>query len=70
MSGHYFFPGLEQEWQHTHECIRLNYAQSLEVVERGIIILASTINELYGSNKNTNKSVSRETKVKIGTNNE
>ena len=47
VSGHYFFPGLEQGWQHTHECIRLNYAQDSEVVARGIDILADVINELY-----------------------
>ncbi|WP_415225236.1 valine--pyruvate transaminase [Psychromonas sp.] len=47
VSGHYFFPGLDQEWQHTQECIRLNYAQDDLVVERGITILADTINELY-----------------------
>ncbi|WP_028864502.1 valine--pyruvate transaminase [Psychromonas aquimarina] len=47
VSGHYFFPGLDQEWKHTQECIRLNYAQEDDVVERGISILADTINELY-----------------------
>lgn len=47
VSGHYFFPGLEQDWQHTHECIRLNYAQDADVVERGITILADMVNELY-----------------------
>ena len=47
VSGHYFFPGLDQDWQHTQECIRLNYAQEDSVVERGITILADTINELY-----------------------
>ena len=47
VSGHYFFPGLDKEWKHTQECIRLNYAQEESVVERGITILADTINELY-----------------------
>lgn len=47
VSGHYFFPGLDQGWQHTQECIRLNYAQEDTVVERGVTILADTINELY-----------------------
>lgn len=47
VSGHYFFPGLDQGWQHTQECIRLNYAQEDSVVERGVTILADTINELY-----------------------
>ncbi|MCW8996319.1 MAG: valine--pyruvate transaminase [Psychromonas sp.] len=47
VSGHYFFPGLDQGWQHTQECIRLNYAQEDSVVERGVTILADTINALY-----------------------
>jgi valine--pyruvate aminotransferase len=47
VSGHYFFPGLDQGWQHTQECIRLNYAQDEKVVERGVGILAEVINELY-----------------------
>jgi len=47
VSGHYFFPGLDQEWQHTQECIRLNYAQDDDVVERGVAILAEEINALY-----------------------
>lgn len=47
VSGHYFFPGLDQNWPHTQECIRLNYAQPADVVERGTTILADVINELY-----------------------
>tara|TARA_R110001583_G_scaffold112950_2_gene263263 strand:- start:37 stop:1284 length:1248 start_codon:yes stop_codon:yes gene_type:complete len=47
VSGHYFFPGLDQQWPHTQECIRLNYAQDDDVVERGISILAEEINTLY-----------------------
>jgi len=50
VSGHYFFPGLDQSWPHTQECIRLNYAQNAKTVERGIEILAETVNELYGDN--------------------
>jgi len=46
VSGHYFFPGLDQSWPHTQECIRLNYAQD-DVVRRGVDILAEVINELY-----------------------
>jgi valine--pyruvate aminotransferase len=47
VSGHYFFPGLDQQWQHTQECIRVNYAQEEDVVKRGINILADEINSLY-----------------------
>ncbi len=47
VSGHYFFPGLSQQWPHTNECIRLNYAQSETVLVRAIDIIADTINALY-----------------------
>ncbi len=41
--GDYFFPGLEEDWQHKHECIRLNYSQDDDTVRRGIAILADEI---------------------------
>lgn len=44
--GHYFFPGLEGEWQHRHECIRLNYSQADDTVRRGIAILAEELKTL------------------------
>jgi len=44
--GHYFFPGLEGEWQHRHECIRLNYSQADDTVRRGIAILAEELKRL------------------------
>lgn len=47
VSGHYFFPGLKEEWKHSQECIRLNYAQEDEVLEKGIDILSGVINKLY-----------------------
>lgn len=49
VSGHYFFPGLDQDWPHTQQCIRVNYAQDDDVVRRGIAILADEINALYNS---------------------
>lgn len=51
VSGHYFFPGLTQDWKHTKECIRLNYAQDRDIIERGIDILAAEINALYKIDK-------------------
>jgi valine--pyruvate aminotransferase len=38
--GEYFFFGLKEEWPHRNECIRFNYASSVEEVKRGIEILA------------------------------
>ena len=44
--GDYFFPGLEEDWQHKHECIRLNYSQDDETVRRGITILADELRKV------------------------
>ena len=47
LSGHYFFPGLESEWTHRHECIRVNYSQDASVVEQGLSIIADEVKRLY-----------------------
>ena len=48
VSGHYFFPGMEQDnWSHKDECIRVTYAQNDEVGERGLSLIASEIREIY-----------------------
>ena len=44
--GSYFFPGIDKDWRHTQECIRLNFAQDEEQVKRGIDILANVVNPL------------------------
>lgn len=44
--GEYFFPGLEQDWRHKHECIRLNYCLDDDAVHRGIAILADELRKL------------------------
>jgi valine--pyruvate aminotransferase len=45
--GHYFFPGLADDWTHMHECIRVTYSQSADVVERGIVIIADEVKRAY-----------------------
>jgi len=45
--GHYFFPGLSEDWEHKHECIRVTYSQSPQVVEKGIAIIADEIKRAY-----------------------
>lgn len=45
--GHYFFPGLEQPWQHKHECIRMHFAQADTVVREGISIIADEVRRAY-----------------------
>lgn len=49
LSGHYFFPGLQDEWPHRHQCIRISYAMHESVVEEGIRIIGKEIQELYKS---------------------
>lgn len=46
--GEYYFPGLEQDtWKHKSECIRITYAQSEEVVEKGIAVIADEVRQAY-----------------------
>lgn len=48
VSGHHFFPGLEEDWRHCHECIRVTYCQDAEVVEEGARIIGELVREVYG----------------------
>ena len=48
ISGHYFFPGLDEPWRHKDECIRVTYAQDDEVVEKGLSIIADEVRKAYG----------------------
>ncbi|WP_323838265.1 valine--pyruvate transaminase [Photorhabdus africana] len=45
--GHYFFPGLEQDWPHAHECMRMNYVPDPESIAKGIAILAEEIEQAH-----------------------
>ena len=48
VSGHYFYPGLEDtDWQHSHECLRLTYSMDEKVVEEAIKIIADEVRSLY-----------------------
>lgn len=46
VSGHYFFPGLSEDWDHKAQCIRMTYSQDDAVVKRGIEIMGETIRGL------------------------
>ncbi len=46
--GHYFFPGLQEDWRHRYECIRVSYAQDDALVRRGIEIIAQEVRQAYG----------------------
>jgi len=45
--GHYFFPGLTEEWRHKHECIRVTYSQDEAVVREGLAIIAEEVKRAY-----------------------
>jgi len=45
--GHYFFPGLQEQWGHKDECIRLNYAQDEKAVTAGLEIIAEEVRRAY-----------------------
>ncbi|HSR63665.1 MAG TPA: valine--pyruvate transaminase [Gammaproteobacteria bacterium] len=49
--GHYFFPGLEEDWTHKHECIRVTYSMQDEVVEEGVKIIAGEIRAAFDQEK-------------------
>ncbi len=44
--GHYFAFGLDQEWKHPHECLRLTYSQPAKIVQEGLEILADEVKSL------------------------
>ncbi|MGH8265472.1 MAG: valine--pyruvate transaminase [Steroidobacteraceae bacterium] len=45
LSGHYFFPGLDGEWSHRDECLRVSYSQDPEVVREGLRAIAREVRE-------------------------
>lgn len=47
VSGHYFFPGLDGDWRHKDECIRVNYSLADEEVRRGLEIIAGVVRQIY-----------------------
>jgi valine--pyruvate aminotransferase len=47
LSGHYFFPGLKEDWQHKHECLRITYSMNDEVVSAGIKIIAEEVKKAF-----------------------
>ena len=47
VSGHYFFPGIDDDWQHKQECIRITYSQDDDVVKKGLSIIAEEVKKAY-----------------------
>jgi valine--pyruvate aminotransferase len=45
--GHHCFFGLEEDWAHRHECIRVSYALDQAAVRRGIGLIAAEARRAY-----------------------
>jgi len=45
--GQDFFVGINDDWQHKHECIRVSYSQDRETVKRGVEIIAQEVKKAY-----------------------
>jgi valine--pyruvate aminotransferase len=43
ISGHHFYPGVRDSWQHRDECLRISYAQDDAVVARGVKLISAEI---------------------------
>jgi valine--pyruvate aminotransferase len=44
--GSYFFPGLQEPWEHASQCIRLTYSAEPAAVRKGMSILAEEVKSL------------------------
>jgi valine--pyruvate aminotransferase len=44
--GSYFFPGLQEPWDHASQCIRVTYSADPAAVRRGMTILADEVRSL------------------------
>lgn len=47
VSGHHFFAGIDDQWPHQYECIRVSYVQDLSDIEQGIKIIAEEAHIAY-----------------------
>lgn len=45
--GEYFFFGLEQDWEHAHQCLRMNYVQDEAKMRAGIAIISEEVAKAY-----------------------
>ncbi|MBD1565800.1 valine--pyruvate transaminase [Vibrio sp. SA48] len=45
--GEYFFIGQQDDWQHAHQCLRMNYVQDDAAMQKGIKIIAQEIALAY-----------------------
>jgi valine--pyruvate aminotransferase len=50
LAGENFFVGLQEEWRHKHECIRITYCQDTKVVRQGLEIIADEVRKAFEGN--------------------
>ncbi len=46
--GQNFFIGMDNDWPHKHQCLRVSYAQDAEIVKKGVGIIAEEVHRAYG----------------------
>jgi len=49
LSGHHFFPGLDEPWRHREECLRINCSQEPASVHAGIRLIAEEVRRAYAA---------------------
>ncbi len=47
LSGHHFFPGMDEAWQHRHECLRISFAMDEAIVRRGVEVIGRVVRDCY-----------------------
>jgi valine--pyruvate aminotransferase len=48
LSGHHFFQPLDDDnWEHQHQCLRVNFCQPMDKIKLGIDVLIEEVKELY-----------------------
>lgn len=45
--GEYFFIGQDDDWAHAHQCLRMNYVQNEEMMQKGINAIAEEVTKAY-----------------------
>ena len=48
--GESFFIGIEDDWQHRHECIRVSFAQDTDTISRGVALIGEEVRLAYQQN--------------------
>ena len=53
IAGQHFFPGIEADWRHRYECIRVTYSQNPADVEAGLGIIAEEVIRAFDKQRQT-----------------